>query len=366
MAKVQVNLGERSYPILVESGILPRIGEEIGAVCRGRAALIVTEPAVSRLYYNDVSESLSRAGFQTFLAEIPGGEENKTLAVVAGLYDRLLDIRMDRSGVLITLGGGVVGDIGGFAAATYMRGIDFIQIPTTLLAQVDASIGGKVGVDLPRGKNLVGAFYQPKIVIIDPDVLVTLPKRQLVSGLAEVVKHGIIADLELFNFSSKEPDALLRMDRDALEFVIARSCEIKAAVVTADERESGHRAILNYGHTVGHAIEAVTNFAQYTHGEAVSIGMVTATLISETAGLAAPGLAADIAGTLRGLELPIAVNPDVNLDLVIQAMVYDKKFVSGKLRLVLPMRIGEVRIVDTITKTDVINALIKQAELFGE
>ena len=366
MAIVRVDLGERSYEIVVGSGILPRVGQEIGRVCRGRAALVLTEPAVGGLYGSDVTKSLLAAGFQAFTAEVAGGEESKTLASAADLYDRLLDARIDRTGVLVTLGGGVVGDLGGFVAATYMRGIDFVQIPTTLLAQVDASIGGKVGVDLPRGKNLVGAFYQPKRVLIDPDVLATLPRREFSSGLAELIKHGIIADQELFAFIRSETEALRRLDRNVLETAIARSCEIKAGIVARDERESGIRAVLNYGHTVGHAVEAATGFAKYAHGEAVSIGMVTAALISEAKGLAARGTAEEIADGLAAVGLPVALSDDVDTDAIVGAMTYDKKTMFGKLRFVLPRRIGEVEVTDAVTEAEVRSALAEQARMFGK
>jgi len=365
MAAIRVDLGDRSYEIVVESGTLPKVGEEIARTCRGRAALVVTEPHVGALYGSDVLQSLRAAGFQAFAAEIPGGEESKTLTSAAVLYDRLLDIHLDRTGVLVTLGGGVIGDLGGFVAATYLRGIDFVQIPTTLLAQVDASIGGKVGVDLPRGKNLVGAFYQPKRVLIDPNVLATLPYREFASGLAELIKHGIIADQELFDFVRSKTDALRRLERDALEQAVARSCEIKASIVTRDERESGLRAVLNYGHTVGHGIEAATGFTRYSHGEAVSIGMVTAALVSEATGHAARGAAEVIAGALGAVGLPVAPEPQVDLDAVIRAMTYDKKVAFGKLRFVLLRRIGEVEVIDGVTESDVRSALAEQLRVFG-
>ncbi|MBI2842336.1 MAG: 3-dehydroquinate synthase [Armatimonadetes bacterium] len=363
MAVVRVDLGERGYDVVIESGILPRVGEEISAVCRGRAALVVTDPSVGDLYAREVLPSLEQAGFQAFLATVPGGEESKTLAGAAALYDRLLDVRIDRTGVLVTLGGGVIGDLGGFVAATYMRGIDFIQIPTTLLAQVDASIGGKVAVDLPRGKNLVGAFYQPKRVLIDPDVLATLPRREMAGGLAELIKYGIIFDRELFEFLQSHIEDIHRLDRDVLEAAISRSCEIKAMVVTQDEKESGLRAILNYGHTVGHGIEAATGFAKYSHGEAVSIGMVTAALISEAAGRAPGGIARQIADMLAAAELPVAPDCELDLDAVIRAMSYDKKSAFGNLMFVLPVQIGKVEITDTVTEADVRTALAQQMKL---
>ncbi len=365
MAQVKVDLGTRSYEVVVESGVLPSAGAEIASVCRGRTALVVTEPAVGKLYAGDVLESLRAAGFQAFVAEIPGGEECKTLQTVSAVYDRLLDARIDRGGVLVTLGGGVVGDLGGFAAATYLRGIDFVQIPTTLLAQVDASVGGKVGVDLPQGKNLVGAFYQPKRVIIDPDVLATLPRREFAGGLAELIKHGIIFDESLFAFLGAHTSELLTLDRDVLEQSISRSCEIKAEVVTRDERESGLRAILNFGHTVGHGIETATGYAKYSHGEAVAIGMVTAAIISEALGIARMPVVSEVARALSAVGLPIAPDRDIDVDSVIRAMSYDKKVVFGKLRFVLLAAIGQVEISEKVTDKDVRSALGEQSRLFA-
>lgn len=365
MAIVKVNLGERSYEIVIKSGILSQIGEEVRSITTSQTVLVVTEPTVAPLYLKPVIDSLTAAGFNAFDAVIPGGECNKTLDTVAALYERMLDIRMDRTSTLLTLGGGVTGDIGGFAAATYLRGINFVQIPTTLLAQVDASIGGKVGVDLPRGKNLVGAFHQPQRVLIDPDVLATLPRPDFASGLAEMIKHGIISDQVLFDDLRSNADALLRRDRATLEDAIAKSCKVKAEIVAQDETEAGRRALLNYGHTVGHGIESATGFAKYSHGQAVAIGMVTAALIAEMKGLADEGITETIAGLLSMVELPVTPDDDLDIDAVIHAMSYDKKIASGRLRFVLPKRIGELIITDTVTNTDVISAIQEQVQRFS-
>ncbi|MEN6520165.1 MAG: 3-dehydroquinate synthase [Armatimonadota bacterium] len=364
MAIIKVDLREKSYEIVIKSGILKNAGSEIAEVCLGRTAVVVTEAGIYELYGRRLMDSLSSAGFQGFAAMIPGGEDCKTFETVIDLYNRLLGFEIDRSSVLITLGGGVTGDLGGFAAATYLRGIDFINIPTTLLAQVDASIGGKVGVNLPEGKNLIGAFHQPRKVIIDPDLTATIPYPELASGLAEIIKHGIIADQEMFHFIRSQTDALRGFERDALEKVIVRSCEIKADIVSSDEKESGLRAVLNYGHTVGHGIEAATDYSRYTHGEAVSIGMVTAALISETVGLAAQGTTEEIAETLLCFSLPVVMDANVDLDKVIAAMRYDKKSVSRKLRFILPERIGKVITTDSVTEADVRQAIEKQIRLF--
>ncbi len=356
---------ERSYDIIVASGSLPSVGEEVAGVCAGRAAVVVMDSNTGPLYGNDVMESLRHAGFQTFAADIPAGEENKTLETATALYNRLLDVRLDRSGIVVTLGGGVVGDLGGFVAATYMRGIDFVQIPTTFLAQIDASIGGKVGVDLPRGKNLVGAFHQPKLVLIDPDVLATLPQREMTSGLAELIKYGIIADRGLFDFVESQTEALRRLDRDVLEEAIARSCEIKAAIVSQDEKESGIRALLNYGHTVGHGIEVSAGFGKYSHGEAVAIGMVSAAMISEAKTLAPSGTARQIADLLEKVGLPTVVHDSVDTEAVMRAIGHDKKVRLGKLRFVLPKSIGTVVVSDNVNESDVRQALAEQHRLFS-
>ncbi|MEN6372049.1 MAG: 3-dehydroquinate synthase [Armatimonadota bacterium] len=366
MATIKVDLGKNSYEIVVKNGILKNAGAEIARACRGRTAVVVTEAGIYELYGHSLMDSLSSAGFHVFTTMIPGGEDCKVFDTAIELYNRLLGFGIDRSGVLITLGGGITGDLGGFAAATYLRGIDFINIPTTLLAQVDASIGGKVGVNLIEGKNLVGAFHQPRRVLIDPDLIATLPYPELASGLAEIIKHGIIADQEMFYFIRSRTDAIRGMESDTLENVIVRSCEIKADIVSKDEKESGLRAVLNYGHTVGHGIEAATGYSRYTHGEAVSIGMVTAALISETAGLAARGIAEEIAETLQYFSLPVLLDADVDLDKVIAAMKYDKKSVSRKLKFILPKRIGKVIITDSVTEADIRQAMEKQAMLFGQ
>jgi 3-dehydroquinate synthase len=366
MARIRIELGPSSYEIVVENGLLEHVGEQIEGVCRGRQAIVITEPRVADLYLSTVTQSLASAGLQVSSAEVPGGEACKTLDTAVRLYDRLLDARLDRTGIVIALGGGVVGDVAGFVAATYLRGVDFVQVPTTLLAQVDASIGGKVGVDLPRGKNLVGAFHQPKRVLTDPEVLASLPRREFVSGLAELVKHGIIADRKLFEFVRSHSAALLALDQEALEAAIARSCRIKAGVVSRDEKESGLRAILNFGHTVGHGVEAAAGFGSLAHGEAVSIGMVTAALISAEKGLADEGAAFEIAETLSSLGLPVAPDSGLDTEAVLAAMAHDKKIAFGRARFVLLRRIGDVEIVDDVAQDEVRSALDAQRRLFGE
>ena len=276
MSAIRVELGTRSYSILVRPGLLDEAAAHISKMLSPSSALLLTHPRLAELYAAPIISGFENAGIRATVMTLPAGERFKTLNTVSRIYRALLDHRADRSSVLVVLGGGLLGDVGGFAAATYLRGIPFVQIPTTLLAQVDASVGGKTGVDLPQGKNLVGAFHQPRAVLIDTDTLRSLPARELRSGLAEVIKYGIICDKGLFDRLGKEMPRLLRRDSPALASVIVRSCEIKADVVSKDEFERGARAILNFGHTVGHALESLTVYRQFKHGEAISIGMVSA------------------------------------------------------------------------------------------
>jgi 3-dehydroquinate synthase len=295
---------------------------------------------------------------------MPAGERFKTLRTVGRLYGALYEAGIDRKGLVVTVGGGVVGDVGGFAAATYLRGIRFVQAPTTLLAQVDASIGGKTGVDLAQGKNLVGAFHQPSAVYIDPDTLETLPRRHVRSGLAEIVKHGIICDDRLFALVHESASRLCRRGSMELDAAIVRSCEIKAGVVTADETEQGLRAILNFGHTVGHAIEALTGYRRYFHGEAVAIGMVSAACIGERAGVTPLDVRPALVGALRGLRLPVDLPADLSTEDLLGAMLRDKKALRGRHRLVLAERIGRARVVEDV-HPDLIRAGLEQHRLLA-
>lgn len=341
MPEVRVNLGERSYVITIGPGLLGRVGEVVAAVGGPSAAAVVSNPTVARYYAGAAIDSLRSAGVRAELITVPAGERFKTLKTVSTIYEALLDMKMDRRGAVVALGGGVIGDMAGFAAATYMRGIDFYQVPTTLLAQVDASVGGKTGVDLPRGKNLVGVFHQPRAVIIDTLTLRTLPARELRSGLAEVVKHGIIYDQVFYRLLDTRAADLLARRGDVLEEAIRRSVEIKRDVVESDERETGLRAILNYGHTVAHAIEVLSGYGKYRHGEASAIGMVTEAILAEMEGIAGKGAAAAIACTLAKLRLPVAMDESLSTGDMIRAIELDKKALGGHLRLALPARIGE-------------------------
>ncbi|MGQ9455149.1 MAG: 3-dehydroquinate synthase [Armatimonadota bacterium] len=341
MNEVKVDLGDRSYVITIGSGILSRIGELVSEVRRPSAALVVSNPTVARLYGNVVASSLEAQGMRTVLLTVRAGERAKTLGTVRRIYDALVAAKMDRASAVVALGGGVIGDLAGFAAATYMRGIDFYQVPTTLLAQVDASVGGKTGVDLPQGKNLVGAFHQPRRVIIDILTLGTLPARELRAGLAEVLKHGIIWDKELFCFVDKNAKNLLSRRAEALQEAIKRSVEIKRSVVEQDERESGLRSILNFGHTIGHAIEVVTGYRKYRHGEAVAAGMFAEALLAEREGVAEENISEPIANAVRKLGLEPRLDVCCSPGDLLGAIELDKKVKSGEIRLALPVKIGK-------------------------
>lgn len=356
---IRIDLGERGYEIHIGEGLLGKAGELISQVCKGKSAAIVTNRRVGDLYAGRLVESLKTAGITGRVISIPTGERYKTLRTVAYVYEKLLDQRLDRAGMVIGLGGGVVGDLAGFAAATYLRGVDFIQVPTSLLAQVDASVGGKTGVNLARGKNLVGSFYQPKTVIIDVSVLGSLPAREFRSGLAEVIKHGIIRDRAYFGFLEENLKAIKRLDPKTLEQAIAGSCEIKADVVRQDEREAGLRRILNYGHTVAHAIETLAGYGRLRHGEAVAIGMVTAALAAPKP---EPDLAPRIVGILKSAGLPSKLPEGLSHERIVAAMGLDKKVAQGRLHAVLVNEIGEAFVTDQVTPEIWKRALEAQSE----
>jgi len=346
---LRVELGERSYDVVIGPGIMEEIGERCRALALGSRVLVITDEAVGRLYGGVVVKSLKSAGFDVHYAAFPAGEEHKSLETAAALYGACIDARLDRSSWLVALGGGVVGDVAGFVAATYMRGIDFVQVPTTLLAQVDSSVGGKTGVNHPKAKNLIGAFHQPRLVVADVASLVSLPGREYRSGLAEVVKAGLIRDAEFFAFLEREWLSLVRLEPQALTRAVKRSVEIKASVVQADERESGERAILNFGHTVGHALEAATQYRRFTHGEAVAVGMVVEGRLSVELNLLDEVELKRIEALLGRLGLP--TNPaDVPYEAVREAMRLDKKAVQGNLRFALLDGIGACRIVSGVSE----------------
>lgn len=339
---VPVRLGDRSYHIHIGSDLLKGLGTLSAELPLTRRAVIVTNPVVNRLYGARVAASLRQVGFSVAIVEVPGGERAKSLGCVARLYQAFLRSRLERRCPVIALGGGVIGDLAGYAAATYLRGLPLIQVPTTLLAQVDSSVGGKVGVNLPEGKNLVGAFYQPSLVLADVQTLKSLPPRELRAGLAEVVKYGMIADPGLFSYLEARLDSILRAEEEPLTFLVARSCGIKAKVVERDEREDGLRAILNFGHTVGHALEAATGYRRLLHGEAVAVGMVVATTLSVKRGLCEEGDLHRLRSLLQKIGLPVTTSVKPNN--LLKTAGYDKKVKNNMIHMILTKGIGHVTV----------------------
>ena len=343
MATVKVALGERSYEVFIEAGSSAKAASYLPEGAAPGAVFIITDENVAALYLERVRASFAAAGPAVATAVIPAGETEKNLSRVEWLYHRMLEAGLDRKSIIVALGGGVVGDVAGFAAATYMRGIAFVQIPTTIVAQVDSSVGGKTGVDLAEGKNLIGAFHQPAAVVIDPETLSTLPRRETSAGLAEVIKHGVILDADYFKRLEDLGQGLLEMDAARAGEVVRRSVEIKAEVVSRDEREAGLRAILNFGHTVGHALEALTGYSRFLHGEAVAIGMVAACRIGREAGLCGDEPAERVSALCALAGLPIS-GEGFSAARVAEAFARDKKSVRGAPRFVLPEEIGRVKI----------------------
>jgi len=342
MEKIRVELAERSYNVFIGSSILEGIGEALRHLGLSPRLALISNPTVFSLYGEPVSSSIKRAGFDLITVIIPDGEEYKNLAQVQHIYNELLGHKLDRSSALIALGGGVIGDITGFAASTYMRGIQCLQLPTTLLSQVDSAVGGKTGVNHELGKNMIGTFWQPGLVWIDVDTLNTLPKRELLAGLAEVIKCGVIYDKGLFDFLEANIEDILSLGNKALSHIIKRSCEIKAEVVSKDERESGLRAILNYGHTIGHAIETATGYTRFLHGEAVSIGMHLEAKLSQALNLIEREEVLKIKAIIDAYGLPSALPAGIDVDYMLSSMQLDKKSVAGELRFILPQKIGSV------------------------
>jgi len=354
MEKIRVELGTRSYDIIIGRGLLKDVGKILGTFDFSSKKALISNPTVYGFYGKEVSAAIRASGNDLTEVLIPDGEEYKSLADTEKIYEAMLKAKLDRKSALIALGGGVIGDITGFAASTYMRGIDFIQVPTTLLAQVDSSVGGKTGVNHPLGKNMIGAFWQPRLVWIDTATLDTLPRREFLSGLGEVIKYGVIWDEEFFTYLETTRDKIIKLDSTALTYIIRRSCEIKGEVVSKDERESGLRAVLNYGHTIGHAIETITSYKKYLHGEAVAIGMYMEAKLSHQLGIIDSKAVARIKALIDSFELPSEMPDEIEMDDLVNKMQIDKKTISGKMHFVLPETVGSVKIHSEITADDII------------
>ena len=364
MRRIDVPLGPRSYSIYAGQGLLTRLGKECRGLRLGVRCAVLSDENVAPLYARTALDSLRDAGFDPLLVTVPAGERAKNLKVVAQCYDRLAAHRLERRSFVVALGGGVLGDLAGFVAATFLRGIDFVQVPTTLLAQVDSSVGGKVGVNLRAGKNLVGAFHQPRLVLCDQETLGTLPDREYRAGLAEVIKYGIIRDAVFFQQLERHMAALRKREPARLSTVVARCCQIKAEVVAQDETEGGVRAVLNFGHTIGHALEAISRYGRFLHGEAISIGQVLAARLSrETLGLPA----ADASRIVRlfeaaGLPVEVRLNRPMQHALM-AAMKHDKKVSGAVVKFVLVPCIGEARFGVTLAQDQVARVIAEAGEV---
>lgn len=352
--KVTVNLAGSKYDVLIDPALLARAGTELRRLTDSAKIGIITDSHVGEIHLQALEDSLRASGFETISATLPAGERHKNLPMLLPVYDQMLSARIERKTPIIALGGGVVGDMAGFLAATILRGVPFIQMPTTLLAMVDASIGGKTGVDHPVGKNLIGAFHQPIAVLIDPKTLATLPSTEMQSGLAECIKHDLIRDGQAFEQLEPKIDRALKMDLETLADLIAHNVAIKARVVEADPFEKGERAHLNFGHTFGHAIESVSNYS-YSHGQSIALGMCAAAFVSQKLGFIGENDRGRILSTIRKAALPTA-GLKLDADKVYEAMAFDKKVKNGRIRLVLLEKIGKA-----IVKDDAGEAVIREA-----
>ncbi|MBB6430625.1 3-dehydroquinate synthase [Algisphaera agarilytica] len=358
MPTVDLTLPHHRYDIVIEPGCLMQMGDLVrGAIPSATKAVLVTDEGVEPHHARPVAKAMEAQGVETIVAVIPVSEKKKNLGTVRTLYDIMLENKLERGHALVTLGGGICGDVAGFAAATYLRGIPFVQCPTSLLAMVDASVGGKTGVNVPQGKNLIGAFHQPSRVVIDPEVLTTLSERELRCGLAECLKHGVIRDASLFDWIVDNADPILSLDMPTLVELVRRNVEIKASVVMEDEKEAGVRAHLNFGHTFAHAIEATSQYGtKYKHGEAVSLGMVAATAFAVNRKLCPASLLDRVIAGCEAVGLPTSSDylaPDIML---LKTMSMDKKVRGGKIRLVLPVQMGQIEIIGDATADEVIAA----------
>lgn len=338
MQTLRVELGNRAYPINIGSGLIARPELLVPFIQSGRVA-VVTNTTVAPLYLGRLAAGLTASGLDVVSIVLPDGETYKNWETLNAVYDRLLEARCDRQTTLIALGGGVIGDLTGFAAATYQRGLPYIQVPTTLLAQVDSSVGGKTAINHPRGKNMIGAFHQPLAVLADVGTLATLPDRELRAGLAEVIKHGLIRDLDFFEWIEANIGRLLARDPEALAHAVRRSCEIKAGIVALDERETGPRALLNFGHTFGHAIETAMGYGVWLHGEAVAAGMAMAADLSHRLGSLSAHDVGRVVALLKRADLPVAAH-GITAPRFIELMSVDKKAAAGRIRFILLERMG--------------------------
>lgn len=361
MGVISVNLPQYSYEIAIASSGLDQVGEKMSGLGLGKKVLVVSNPTVFPLYGERVVNSLESAGFDVVKCILPDGEQYKNLESLQKIYDTALENRLERTSSMVALGGGVIGDMTGFAAATWLRGIKFVQIPTSLLAMVDASIGGKTGVNHPKGKNLIGAFHQPQLVLIDPDVLKTLPEREFRAGMAEVIKYGVIWDADLFSQMEAESglDKMSDISPELIEKILNCSCQAKAEVVGKDEKEAGLRAILNYGHTIGHAVESLTGYTQIIHGEGVGIGMVAAGQIATKLGMWKTEEAERQDKLITKAGLPTKLPTGIDIEGIIATLQTDKKVKAGKVRFILPTQLGAVTITDKVP-SDTIREVLQE------
>ena len=356
MKSLGIELGERSYDILIGPGLRKRMGEFLKAIFEPSRVIVITHPSINSLYGEEVVASFIAQGWTTDIIEVPEGESSKSLNQAEKLYDHLLALNCDRKSILVALGGGVIGDLVGFVAATYQRGISFIQVPTTLLSMVDSSVGGKTAVNHPKGKNMIGAFYQPCLVVGDLETLRTLSQKEYRAGLAEVVKYGVITDANLFEFLETYYKEILNLDHKFLTHIVETSCAIKASVVEKDERESHYRMILNFGHTFGHAIESLTEYSQFVHGEAVAIGMVLAAQLSHSIGKCSEQVPMRLEALLKNLGLPVDM-PVLSSSDMIASLYHDKKTMDHKIKFILVNKIGSIEIINHVSEAEILKVL---------
>ncbi|MBM0741041.1 3-dehydroquinate synthase [Phormidium sp. CLA17] len=358
---ISVSLPQRSYEIVITPNGLSQVGSRLQSLQVGQKVLLVSNPAIFRHYGEAAIASLSAAGFSVAICLLPAGERYKTPATLQKIYDAALAHRIERSSTFVALGGGVIGDMTGFAAATWLRGVQVVQVPTSLLAMIDAAIGGKTGVNHPQGKNLIGAFHQPRLVLVDPEVLTTLPSREFRAGMAEVIKYGVIWDKDLFSLLEQAPrlDRLAALGEDRLQEILTRSCEAKAHVVSKDEKEAGLRAILNYGHTIGHAVESLTGYRVVNHGEGVAIGMAAAAKIANAMNLWESIATERQTALITKAGLPTQLPKGIEIEAILETLQTDKKVEVGRVRFVLPTQIGAAIVTNQVS-TEVIRSVLEQ------